>query len=310
MPATYPEWVNLLTVDLRKVVSETDATFESMLPMLFAMDSTSQAEETDLSYSGLGDFQKFTGVANSDTMHEEYKKTVDFPEYMNSFPIQRRAYDDSKGKNPQGRGVFNMARELSLSFNRTKEKHGAEIFNYAFDATQSYSSGSLATLGDGKALCVNDHPSKAAATYAGDNLETTAFSNTAVEADRRAFNKVTDGKGNKVHYNMDMLLVPLELEEDAWELINTKGKINTANNNRNFHEGKYKLAVWNELTDTNNWFSIDSMKMKLYLWWITRTPFETFNDFVNKTQTFTFGGYARHSIMLNQWRWVRGHNVT
>jgi hypothetical protein len=42
---------------------------------------------------------------------------------------------------------------------------------------------------------------------------------------------------------LDMLLVPITLEEEAFELINSTGKVDTADNNKNFHEGKYKLLL-------------------------------------------------------------------
>ena len=296
-------WVNLCTTDVRKWVSDTLNDFESMIPMLYAKDTADGQEEYDMSFSGLGNFQRFDGTAIKDTMTEEYKKTYSFPEFMNSFDVRRKLWDDRRDKK-----VMNMAQEFALSYNRTKEEHAAEIFNYAFTATGTYSSGDSTAGPDTKALCANDHTSKADSSYAGDNLQTTAFSPSAVETDRQAFMAMTDGRGNKSQRRLDMLLVPVALEEDAWELINSKGKVNTADNNRNFHEGWYKLAVWQELTDSTNWFSLDSKAMKRSLTWFTRVPFETWKKFVEDLQTITFGGYARHGLGYNDFRWIIGHN--
>jgi hypothetical protein len=275
-----------------------------MIPMLYASDTSDQQEEYDMTYEGVGDFQKFTGTAIKDTLEEGYKKTFSFPEYMNSIDIRRKLWDDRRD-----RTVMNMAKELALSYNRTKEKHAAEIFNYAFTATGTYSSGDSTAGPDAKALCANDHTSKSDSAYAGDNLQTTAFSPAAVETDRQAHMAMTDGRANLLDRAMDMLLVPTPVEEDAWELINTTGKVNTADNNRNFHEGRYKLAVWKYLTDAANWFSIDSEYMKMYLVWLTRIPIEQWKKFDEDLQTLTFGAYARHGLGYSSWRWIIGHNI-
>lgn len=298
-------WVNLCLTDVRKWFSDTLTDFQSMIPQLYSTDTSDQQEEYDVTYSGLGNFQKFTGTAIKDTMQEEYKKTFNFPEYMNSIDIRRKLWDDRRD-----RQVMNMTKELALSYNRTKEGHAAEIFNYAFTATGTFSSGDSTAGPDGKALCANDHPSKADSGYALDNLETTALSPTAVEDDRRKFMDMTDGRGNKLDRELSLLLVPVAKEEDAWEIINSTGKVDTADNNKNFHNGKYKLAVWRYLTSSTNFFSIDDTYMKLYLYWITRVPIENWKKFDEDLQTLTFGAYARHGLGYSSPRWIIGHNST
>jgi hypothetical protein len=304
MPEISENWVNLCTTDVRKWVSDTLNDFKSMIPNFYTKDTTDVQEEYDVSFSGLGNFQRFTGTAIKDTMKEEYKTTYTFPEYMNSIDIRRKLWDDRRDKT-----VMNMAQEFALSYKRTLEEHAAELFNYAFTATGKYSSGDSTAGADTKALCASDHPSTADSAYAGDNLETTAFSPSAVETDRQRFMETTDGRGNKSRLRMDMILVPIPLEEDAWELINSKGKVDTADNNSNFHKGRYKLAVWEELTDPNNWFTMEQAAMKRALTWYTRVPYETWKKFVEDLQTITYGAYERHGWGYNGWRFLRGHNV-
>lgn len=298
-------WVNLCLTDVRKWFSDTLNDFQSMIPMLYSTDTSDRQEEYDVTYSGLGNFQKFDGTAIKDTMAEEYKKTYNFPEWMNSIDIRRKLWDDRRD-----RSVMNMSKELALSFNRTKEAHAAEVFNYAFTASGTYSGGGSTAGPDAKALCANDHPSTADGSYEGDNLQTSEFSPAAVETDRQAFAAMTDGRGNRIYAKLDQLLVPRALEEEAWEFINSKGKVDTADNNENFHKGRYKLAVWDELTDSNNWFSLDSKRMKMFLWWITRIPIENWKKFDEDTQTLTFGGYARYGYGFSSWRWLIGHNCS
>jgi len=297
-------WVNLCLTDARKWFSESLEDFESMISKLYSTDTSDQQEESDMSYEGVGNFQLFTGTAIKDDLNEGYKTNFNFPEFMQSVDIKRKLWDDRKD-----RTVMNMVKELGLAYNRTKEAHAAEIFNYAFSAVDTFSSGNLTAHADGKALCAIDHPSKAKDTYSGSNYKTTVFSPTEVELDRQDMMKITDGKGNKVQARMKMLLIPTALEETGWEIINSTKKVNTAENNANFHEGRYKLAVWEELTDSNNWFSIDEKRMKRALWWLTRVAIENYKKFDEDLQILTFGGYARHGLNANSWRWLIGHKV-
>ena len=309
MAQDYPNWVNLCLEDIRRWTSDTDAKFESMIPMLYSKDTSQSQEEYDMSYAGVGKFVKLDGNTPKDNMNEEYKTTYTFPEWTNSIDITRRLYDWRKD-----RTVMSMAKEFKLSEKRTKEAHAAELFNYAFTATGTFSGGGLTAHADGKALCATDHTTKAegfAGTYAGVNKGTSAISPAAVSATRDGIRNFTDGKGNKQYCTMDMILGPAnkDFEEVAWEIISTTGKVDTADNNKNFHSGRYKLAIWQELTDHNNWFGLDSDKMRLYLWWLDQIPLELWDKFNPETQVLTYGGYMRYGFNANNWRFIYGHQV-
>jgi hypothetical protein len=307
MAMTYPEWANLCLTDVRKWFEDGGKDFESMLPMLYNMGTADGQEEYDVTYSGLGKFELLTSVASQDKLTEEYKTTYTFPEFMKEIQIQRRLWDDRRD-----RSVMNMTRELRLSADRTKEAHGGELFNYAFTATGTFSGGGSTAHADGKALCAADHPSKADAGYAGDNLGSSAISATAVSDTRDAMRAFTDGRGNKIYGRMDMILGPADkdFEEVAWEIINTTGKVDTADNNSNFHKGRYKLAIWQELTDTENWFGIDSARAKVDgPVWLNRVPLETYDSYSDNPPQLSFGGYMRYGFQAPSWRWIYGHNV-
>jgi hypothetical protein len=277
-----------------------------MIGKFYNTHTTNLEEEYDVTYSGLGNFKLLDANATSDTMTEEYKTTYSFPEWQNKIDIRRKLWDDRRD-----RTVMNMVQEMGLSYNRTKEAHAAEPFNYAFSATSTYSSGASTAQADAKALCANDHPSKANGSYAGDNLGTAAISGSAVSTMRDQMRDITDGRGNKSYLELNTLLVPADkdVEEVAWEIINTSGKVDTADNNKNFHSGRYQLAVWQELTNHKNWFGLDSRKMKMYLNWRTRVALETWDTYDEETATLTFGGYERHGFGIPSWRFLVGNQV-
>jgi hypothetical protein len=299
-------WRNACLTDVRKWFSDTLVDFQSMIGTLYNSGKADGEEEYDMTYSGLGNFKLLNGSMVRDTMTEEYKTTYSFPEWAQSIDIKRKLWDDRRD-----RTIMNMAAEMGLSYNRTKEAHAAEPFNYAFTATGTYSSGDTTALADAKALCATDHPSKASSTYAGSNKGTTAMAASAVSTMRDQMRDITDGRGNKSYLSLDTLLVPADkdIEEVAWEIINTAGKVDVTDNNRNFHKGRYSLAVWMELTNHKNWFGIDSKKMKMYLNWFTRIPLETHDTLDEDAMVLTFGAYERHGFGIPSWRWLVGNQV-
>ena len=119
-----------------------------------------------------------------------------------------------------------------------------------------------------------------------------------------------DDRGNLISVQPDLILVPRNLEETAWEIISSKGKVDSAENNANFHFGKYKLAVWDYLTDTNNYFVIDSAMAKMFLQWFDRIPLEFFQDKSFDTLIAKYAAYDRFSFGWSDWRWVYGQKVS
>jgi hypothetical protein len=98
-------------------------------------------------------------------------------------------------------------------------------------------------------------------------------------------------------------------EEMAWEIINASGKMSTADNDPNFWKGKYKVLVWDYLTDSNNWFLIDSRYAKLFLKWFDRIPVEFNKDKDFDTLISKFAAYMRFSMGWSDWRWLYGSAV-
>jgi hypothetical protein len=101
------------------------------------------------------------------------------------------------------------------------------------------------------------------------------------------------------------------LYEIAYEIVGSQGKVDTANNNANVHYGQYEVIEWNYLTDTNNWFLIDSAMMKDFgLVWIDRVKGEF--GFVEDFDTLQgkWRAYARWGNAWVDWRWLLGSEVS
>ena len=123
--------------------------------------------------------------------------------------------------------------------------------------------------------------------------------------------KFQTNAGNKMAVRMDMLIVPADIEERAYELIKSSGQVNTANNNRNFHQGKYKLVVWeNYLSDVNNWFAADSKLLKRNLIYREWEPTQFFRSGEFDTLVSKYAAYTSINISCVDWRQLYGHIVS
>jgi hypothetical protein len=211
--------------------------------------------------------------------------------------VERKLVDDDLysviNKRPQ---------TLALVARRTKEKHASSVFNNAFNT-------SVFSGGDSLALCASAHTRVGTATTQS-NVGTSALSATALSAARLAMRNFLDDTDNLLNVMADVLLVPPELEQTAWEITQSDKKVDTANNDANFWRGRYRVLVWDYLSDTNNWFLIDSRYAKLFLKWFERigTEFNKDKDF--DTYVAKWSTYSRYSYGFSDWTWIYGSNVS
>jgi phage major head subunit gpT-like protein len=286
----------LLDPGLRKIFVDEYGKPEGHRESLYGIEKSSKAVEYDLGIGGTGDLVEFDGTIAYDDFRQQYRTSYTHKEWVKGMKIERKLVDDDLysiiNKRPQ---------QLGLVAKRTMEKHAASVFNFAFTT-------SIFAGGDGLSLCNDAHTFVGTATTV-DNAGSTALSATAVEATRLLMRQYTDETGNLLVARGDTLLVPPALEETAWEIVNASGKMDTADNNPNFNKGKYKIIVWDYLTDSNNWFMIDSSMAKMYLKWFQRIPTEFNKDKDFDTYISKWSVYTRYSYGFSDWPWIYGHNV-
>ena len=289
----------LLDPGLRKIFMDEYALPEGQKDNLYGIEKSNKSVEYDLGIGGTGDLQEFDGTIAYDDFKQQYRTSYTHKEWVKGMKIERKLVDDDLysiiNKRPQ---------QLAMVARRTQEKHAASLFNAAFGT-------SIFSGGDGLALCAlasAGHTYVGTATKVG-NYGTTALSATAVEATRLLMRQFTDETDNLMVARGDTLLIPPSLEETAWEIVNATGKMDTAENNPNFNKGKYKIIVWDYLTDSNNWFMIDSKMSKMYLKWFNRVPTEFNKDKDFDTYISKWSVYTRYSFGFSDWSWIYGHAV-
>jgi hypothetical protein len=299
---------NSMSFLLDEIVS--DVAFEKfysdayMMPALYTMRASSRRRERSASFSGLRRFEvKLAGQAPStDEMNEQFEKNFTHTAYAKLVPVERELIDDQE---------FGMIEELGTQIgaagNFSIEVDASAIFRDAF-------AGATHTAEDALSICNAAHLN-VDGLNSQSNSGSTALSMAAVKTTRSAMRNFTNYKGDLLSVRPDGLVVPPDIEEDAWEIVRSTGKPNTTNNAANFYNGMFQLYSWDFLStgisdgDANNWFMIDSRLMKQNLIWYMRVPLEIYGTGDLETGTRKVGGYMRYSWGVKDWRWVYGHSV-
>ena len=299
MTAISEQWANLLEPGLRSIFNTTreGLAASAVAPQIFNVSSSAKAQEHDLGVGGMGDWQEYKGAIQYDDLEEGWKTTYTHTEFAQGFAVERKLVDDD---------LYNVINQrpaaLAISAMRKREKDAASVFNNAFSS--SY------TGGDAIELC-GAHPFSPGNASTQANNGTSALSYDNIIATRKLMREFQDDRGELVSVLPNTIIVPPELENTAWEILNSMNKPDTANNNGNYVRSTgFNLVVWDYLTDANNWFMADGSLMNLYLNWFDRVPLEFTADPTSDYNLISkFRGYMRYSYGWSDWRWVYGHAV-
>lgn len=288
----------LLDPGLRKIFMDEYMLPDGMIDALYGVENSTKAVEYDYALGGVGDLEEFTGTIPYTDFEGQYKVSYTHKEWVQGMKIERKLVDDD-----QYSIINKRPMSLALSAKRTREKHAASVFNSAFNT-------SVFAGGDTLSLCNSAHTWNGTATTQS-NTGTSALSATALASARLAMRDFTDDTDNLLTARGTLLLVPPELEQTAYEITMTDRKPGTGDNDANFIKSlNYKVAVWDYLTDTNNWFLIDEKYAKMFLKWFNRVPVEFNKDKDFDTYISKWSVYNRYSYGFSSWTWLYGNNVS
>lgn len=302
VPHTSENFGDLLDPRFQKIFNEQYEQLPDMLNSLYTFENHNGRD--DMKWSSVGtvpDFEEFTGNVNYNSQNEGYDTIALAKEYTNGIQISRKLFDDD-----QYNIMDQRPRALATAAQRTRQKHGAQLLNNAFSVDNTF-----ATNSEGVALCSDSHTTTSGASTASgfDNKGTSALSATAVASARTQMVGYRGDQAERISIIPDEIWIPNNLYEEAFEIVNSMGKLDTNNNNRNVHEGQYKIVEWNYLTDNNNWFMADSTMRKQSVFWVDRVGLEfamaeDFDTFIAKWRS-----YMRYTSAWTDWRWIFGSQV-
>ena len=303
VPHASVNFADLLDPRFQEIFYDTYEQLPDMLGNLYTYPPSNGRNNMTWSEVGtLPDFSEFTGTVPYNSQNQGYDTTSTPVEFANGIQVERKLYDDD-----QFHIMDQKPRALADSAFRTRQKHGARPLNNAFSVDNFFYNNS-----EGVALCSNSHTTTSGASTASgfDNLITSSLTATAVAAARIQARGFRGDQAERISVELDEFWIPPDLYEPAFEIVNSMGKVDTANNNRNVHHGRYTIYEWNYLTDTNNWFMCDSSIKKRMLYWVERIPLEfaMVEDF--DTLTAKWRAYMRYSNAHTGWRFIIGSQVS
>jgi hypothetical protein len=278
-----------------------DASFvgPAVMPFLFSMREMSGRRERIASFGGLDTFAEKQELASAteDSLVQQFEKTFTPVAFAKSLVISREAARDEEFG-----FVARLATSIGEAFLQTLESKAGDFFNDA-------DTGAIYTGEDGLSLANNAHVNSDSAN-SQDNLYAVALNMANLKTVRDAGRKLTNYRGTaKSHCKFDLMLVPIDLEETAWEIVRSLGRPEVANNALNMYNGMFDLLVFDEISSTTQWGLIDQKRMKQNLFWLWRDAYESFGDGDLFKGQRRIGAYFRAAHGHVDWRWyIQGNS--
>ncbi len=304
VPHTTGAFGDLLDIDFQKIFDDNLPQLNDMLPEFYDFPPDNGQNHMRFSQiSGYGNIPDFSGSVTYQSAAQGFDTTITPLEFASGIQVERRLFDTDQysimNQRPAG---------LARAAQRTRQVHGARVFNNAFSVDTKFYNNSEAV-----ALCSDSHTTNvsSASTASGfDNLVTTALSATALATARIQMRGFRDAAANRGDIEPDEIVFPPDLYEVAFEINSSMGKVDTAENNRNVHMGRYTMKEWNYLTDTNNWFLMDGSLRGESLKWLDSVPVEFAFAEDMDTLVAKWRLYMVYGAGHLDWRWILGANVS
>lgn len=194
-----------------------------------------------------------------------------------AFSVTREAMDDDLT------GLIGQVpKDLGHSASTTLEQDVANVFNYAFTAADAYYGP------DSKSLCATDHPLLHGGTGSNRLATDADLSVTSLQLMSTLMRKMVNQQNEIMNMALTKLIVPVDLEFTALEILNSTDRPDTANRATNvLNKRNIELVVNPFLTDVDAWFGQNSLRHRLELHMRTKAMFESDNDFGSKSGSFS-----------------------
>ena len=266
--------------------------------MIFDTESSDRAYEEEVMLSGFGEAAvKGEGAAvKYDTAQETWTARYVHNTVALAFSLTEEAMEDNLYDTLSAR----YTRALARSMQQTKQVKAANVLNNGFSSTYPG--------GDGKELFATDHGSLTAGDLKNELSTAADLNETSMEQALIDIAGFKDERGLKVNAQAQRLIVPPALQFIADRLLNTPGRVSTADNDinaiRNMNMIRDGYAVNHYLTDTDAWFLKTDVPngMKHFVRTAVSTNME--GDF--ETGNVRYKARERYSFGWSDWRGIFG----
>lgn len=294
-------YAELLVPKYRKVFYETYDEVPEQYSKVFNLKTSKKSREYEFGMGAMNAWEEFgsstkpvsTGnmpTINYVTVPKGLERVYIHKEFAQGFIVERKFLDDE-----QYGVIETMTKDLARAGRYKVESDAASFFLNGFDDVGQ-------PIYDGKALFAGNHPLVGGGEFG--NLIEGDLSDVTLKQATTLMRKTPDEAGKLVQFLPDTLVVPPEKEWLAYELIKSSQKPGTANNDINALMGRFKIVVWDYLTDENMWFIMDSKRHQASFYWRVKPEFDKEKDF--DTLVTKWSGYMRYSFGASDWRGIVG----
>jgi len=202
-------------------------------------------EETKLSGFGAAPTKSEGAAIEYDNAQEAFTARYTHETVAMGFAITEEAIEDNLYDSLSGRYTKALARAMAY----TKQVKAAAILNNAFSTGTTY--------GDGVSLVNASHPLVSGGVNS-NSLGAVDLNETSLENAVIQIGKWTDERGLLISARPKKLIIPSDLQFTATRLLETEGRVGTADNDINTISNNGVVpegyTINHYLTDTSNWF--------------------------------------------------------
>ena len=243
-------------------------------------------EETKLSGFGSAPTKAEGSAIEYDNAQEAWSARYTHETVAMGFSITEEAIEDNLYDSLSSRYTKALARAMAY----TKQVKASDILNNAFAAGTTY--------GDGQALCSTAHPLVSGGTNSNRPTVAADLNETSLEAAIIQIAGYTDERGLLMAAKPKKLDIPPALQFVATRLLETEGRVGTADNDINAIMSNGAVpggyAVNHYLTDTDAWFMMTDVPNGLKHF--VRSPMATSMDADFDTGNSRYKARERYSF--------------
>ena len=271
-----------------------DAEYEE----IFETETSERAFEEEVMLTGFGEAPvKFEGSGVTyDTAQESFTARYSHETIALAFSLTEEAIEDNLYDTLSSR----YTRALARSMMTTKNIKGANILNNAFSSSF--------VGGDGKELCATDHPTVGNETQRNELSTASDHNETSLEQSLIDIAAFEDERGLKINAQARKLIIPTALQFVADRLLETPGRVGTADNDinalRNMGMVPEGYTVNHYLTDTDAFFLTTDVPNGLKHF--VRSPVATSMEGDFETGNVRYKARERYSLGFSDWRGIFG----
>ena len=271
-----------------------DAEYEE----IFETETSERAFEEEVMLTGFGEAPvKFEGSGVTyDTAQESFTARYSHETIALAFSLTEEAIEDNLYDTLSSR----YTRALARSMMTTKNIKGANILNNAFSSSF--------VGGDGKELCATDHPTVGNETQRNELSVASDLNETSLEQSLIDIAAFEDERGLKINAQARKLIIPTALQFVADRLLETPGRVGTADNDinalRNMGMVPEGYTVNHYLTDTDAFFLTTDVPNGLKHF--VRSPVATSMEGDFETGNVRYKARERYSFGFSDWRGIFG----